>query len=234
MRLGTNANFAELNRGRPPAGLADWICYSINPQVHAFDDDSLIETLEAQRDTVTSARRFAGTSRIVVSPVTFKPRFNAVATGPEPELPPGELPPQVDPRQATLFAAGWTLGSLAALAGGGVERVTYFETTGWRGVMEVDDGCPWPTQFPSTPGCVFPVWHLLADLARLAGCELQPVIADAPLRVQGFAVRRGDVGTLWLANVTSRTTQVDLPEDVRRAASERGFACWTARTCRRP
>ena len=105
-------------------------------------------------DTVTSARRFAGTSRIAVSPVTFKPRFNAVATGPEPELPPGELPPQVDPRQATLFAAGWTLGSLAALAGGGVERVTYFETTGWRGVMELDDGCPLPDAVP------FDAWHV--------------------------------------------------------------------------
>ena len=54
--MGTDANFAELNRGRPPAGLADWICYSINPQVHACDDDSLVETLDAQRDTVVSAR----------------------------------------------------------------------------------------------------------------------------------------------------------------------------------
>jgi len=212
--LGTNANFAELNRGRPPEGLADWICYSINPQVHAFDDDSLVETLAAQRDTVLSARRFASRSKVAVSPVTLKPRFNAVATGPEPEPPPGELPPQVDPRQATLFAAAWTLGSIAALAEGGADSVTYFETTGWRGVMETDEGSPLPERFPTLPGCVFPVYHVLAELAGLAGCEVQLMAGDVPLRVQGLAVKRDGGGSLWLANLTSRPQQVGLPDDI--------------------
>ncbi len=89
--MGTNANFAELNRDRPPRGLADWICYAINPQVHAFDDDSLVDALEGQAETVMSARRFAGDARIAVSPVTLKPRFNAVATGPEPPASCGRL-----------------------------------------------------------------------------------------------------------------------------------------------
>jgi hypothetical protein len=212
--MGTNANFAELNRGRPPAGLADGICFSINPQVHAFDDDSLVETLDAQRDTVLSARRFAGRSGVVVSPVTLKPRFNAVATGPEPKPPPGELPPQVDPRQATLFAAAWTLGSIAALAGGGADSVTYFETTGWRGVMETDEGSPLPERFPSLPGCVFPVYHVLADLAGLGGWEFQPVAGGVPLRVQGLAMNRDGGGSLWLANLTPLPQQVRLPDEI--------------------
>jgi hypothetical protein len=33
--------------------------YSFNPQVHAFDDLSVMETLEAQVPLVESARRFA-------------------------------------------------------------------------------------------------------------------------------------------------------------------------------
>ena len=212
--MGTDANFAELNRGRPPAGLADGVCYSINPQVHAFDDDSLVETLEAQRDTVVSARRFAGRSKVAVSPVTLKPRFNAVATGPEPEPPPGQLPPQVDRRQATRFAAAWTLGSIAALASGGAASVTYFETTGWQGIMETDEGSPLPERFPSLPGCVFPVYHLLADLAEFAGCEIQPVVGDVPLRVQGLVVKRGGGGSLWLANLARQPQQVRLPDDI--------------------
>ena len=50
---GTNAFFAELNRSRPPVDALDFVCWSVNPQLHAFDSTSLAETLEAQ---VKSAR----------------------------------------------------------------------------------------------------------------------------------------------------------------------------------
>ena len=95
---GTNAYFTELNRGAPPGPAADCIAYSVNPQIHAFDDASIMETLSAQAATVECARRIAGGRPVVVSPVTLKARFNVVATGPVPTVPPGELPPQVDPR----------------------------------------------------------------------------------------------------------------------------------------
>ena len=49
---GTNAYFTELNRERPPTELLDLVCYSMNPQVHAFDNASLVETLETQAQTV--------------------------------------------------------------------------------------------------------------------------------------------------------------------------------------
>ena len=43
---GTDAFFAELNREPPPVDdTHDGLAYSINPQVHAFDDASLMETL---------------------------------------------------------------------------------------------------------------------------------------------------------------------------------------------
>ena len=84
----------------------DLVCYSINPQVHAFDNSSLIETLEAQAITVESTRQFADGLPIAVTPVTLLARFNPNATGPEPEPPPGELPTQVDVRQMSLFGAG--------------------------------------------------------------------------------------------------------------------------------
>jgi hypothetical protein len=218
---GTKANFAELNRNRPPRGLPDWICYAINPQVHVFDDDSLIDTLTAQADTVKSARSFAGDSLIAVSPVTLKPRFNAVATGPETPPPAGELPPQVDPRQATLFAAGWTLGSLISLACGGADFVTYFETTGWRGVIELDEGCALPDRFPSTPQCVFPVYHLLADVAEVANGEVRPVVSDAQSRVHGFVVVGREDVNLWLANLSRHRRTIELPKEMWKSGSWR-------------
>jgi len=178
---GSDANFCELNReralGRVPAAEADFLFWSINPQVHAFDDASVIETLEAQPATVATARAFGGGRPLVVSPVTLKPRFNAVATGAEPPPPPGQLPRAVDPRQRTMFAAAWTLGTLAALGAAGVESITLYETTGWRGLVETPAGSPLPEQFPARPGEVFPLFHLLA---ALAGFERMAVLSADP------------------------------------------------------
>ena len=169
---GTNAYFTELNRGTPPGSVADCIVYSINPQIHAFDNFSLMETLSAQAATVESAMRISGGRPIVVSPVTLKPRFNAVATGPIPPVPPGQLPPQVDPRQMSLFAAAWTIGSVSSLSRAGAASLTYFETTGWRGVMETEAGPPVPQRFPALPGCVYPLYHVLADIREMSGSEI--------------------------------------------------------------
>jgi hypothetical protein len=140
---GTNAFFTELNRGRPSFGLLDLVCYSLNPQVHAFDNLSLVETLAAQASTVESTRQFCEGLPIAVSPVTLKMRFNPNATGPEPEPGPGELPSQVDVRQMSLFGAGWTLGSLKYLGEIGPQTITYDENTGCR-----EPAAPQPTSGP--------------------------------------------------------------------------------------
>jgi hypothetical protein len=197
---GTNAYFAELNRGRPRQAGADLVSYSINPQVHAFDNASLVESLEAEASTVESARQFVGGLPIAISPVTLKPRFNPNATGPEPEPAPGELPAQVDVRQMSLFGADWTVGSIKYLAEGGICSMTYYETSGWRGVMETVDGSPLPRKFRSFPGAVFPLYHVLADVGEFAGGGVAISTSSAPLRVEGLVLRKGDRTRILLAN----------------------------------
>jgi hypothetical protein len=208
MGAGSNTYFAELNRGRPPVRVLDLVSYSINPQVHAFDNTSLVENLAAQASTVESARQFAGKVPIAVSPVTLKPRFNPNATGPEPEPAPGELPSQVDVRQMSLFGAGWTLGSLKHLAESGIYGVTYYETTGWRGVMETDQGSPLPEKFRSLPGAVFPLYHVLADASEFTGGEVVPSTSGAPLAVDGLVLRRKGRTRILLANLTDKDQRV--------------------------
>ncbi len=165
---GSDAHFCELNReqalGRFGLNEADFISWPMTPQVHAFDDLSVMENLEAQPHTVATARGFAGNKPLVVSPVTLRPRFNAVATGEE-RADPALLPPQVDPRQLSLLNAAWTLGSIVGLAGAGVASLTYFETTGWRGVMEATALAARHPLFPSIPGMVFPVYSVFAAVA---------------------------------------------------------------------
>jgi hypothetical protein len=206
---GSDRNFCELNReqalGRLGLEAADFLFWSINPQVHAVDSWSVMETIEAQGATVRTARAFAGDRPLAVSPLTLKQRFNPVATGPEPELGPDALPPQVDPRQLSLFAAAWTVGSLAALAEAGAASATYYETVGWRGIMARERGRQHRAGFPAEPGMVFPVYSVFA---AVRGYDHWQAIASAdPGRVTGWGLRGAGGRRLLLANLTAHPVE---------------------------
>jgi hypothetical protein len=206
---GTNQHFTELNRQRPPVGLLDLACYPINPQVHAFDNDSLVETLEAQAATVMSARRFLDVP-LAITPVTLRPRFNQ-HSGEDPPVAPGELPSSVDPRQMSLFGAAWTLGSLKYLAESGVATMTYYETTGWRGVLERETGSPLPARFASLPGSAFPLYHVLAAVGEFAGGWAIASQSSEPLQVEALILESDLRRRTILANMTSNAQTVSVP-----------------------
>jgi hypothetical protein len=207
---GTTANFRELNGARPPVNLLDGVCYSVHPQVHAFDNSSLVETCAALPDTVRTARSFCGDLPLAVTPITLRERFNPYATGPAAPVSPGQLPPRVDPRQMSLFAVGWTLGSLKYLSESGVECLTYFETIGWRGVMETEAGSPLPELFPSRPGMVFPLFHVLADAAEFAGNRVLRTRSSCPLRCEGLTLRSATTTRVLLANLVEAATPISI------------------------
>jgi hypothetical protein len=121
------------------------------------------------------------------------------------------------------------LGSIAALAHGGAESLTYYETAGWQGVMELDQGCPAPDKFPSVPGGVFPVYHLLADLAGMTGCQGRALVAGNPLEMSGMVISHQKGHTWWLANLTGRPLRVRLPSDVPTDGSAR--VRWLDESC---
>ena len=172
---GTNAYFAELNRNQPPQGYP--AAYSINPQVHAFDDRTLVENLEAQSATIESGLRLYPKG-LFLSPITLRPRFNPNATAEQIE-PEGELPSAVDQRQRMLVGACWTAGSLAALSRcHGVIALTYFETSGWRGLMETSEGSPLPDRFGSAPNEIFPLFSVFQFLAGATSVLALSVVPD--------------------------------------------------------
>ena len=204
---GTEMYFAELNRRPPAAGSWDGVCYSITPQVHAFTDLDVVENLDAQGETIRSARALAGGKPVVVSPITLGPRVNFYAADRSavPEPGPDALPPSVDPRQASLYGAAWTAASLKYVAEAGAASVTYFACTGWHGVLERSTGTPLPDLFLSRPGAVYPLYHPLADACEWTGRRVLACASTEPLTAVGLAVQADD-GTrhLLIANLTPR------------------------------
>jgi len=205
---GSNQYFTEINRFHPPVKVLDLVSYSINPQVHSFDIPALVENLEAQAMTVESARPIVGNRPLAISPVTLRPRFSASATGPELATPPGTLPFAVDPRQMSLFGAGWTAGSLKYLSESGVASVTYYETSGWRGVLEQAKGSPEPALFRSIAGGVFPLYHVLADFGEFAGGAVISAKSSNPLLVDGVVLHKDHKNRLLLANLSPKAQAV--------------------------
>jgi D-apionolactonase len=206
---GTNIYFNELNRHRRSPGSADGLVWSINPQIHAFDELSLVENLQAQPDTVATARGFAAGASLHVSPVSLRPRFNAVATTDD-DFAVGGLPWNTDPRQPTLFTAVWTLGSAAALAAAGAASVTYYDTVGARGVIETERPQWAPAQFPSSADTAYPCAIVLADLCSLAGAELLSVDGIDDLELTVLATRHAGGATVLIGNLTREAVDLQL------------------------
>ncbi len=208
---GTDAFFTELNRERPPLASLDFVTYSLNPQVHAFDNASLVETLAAQAATVQSVQAFSDGKSVHISPVTFKMRWNPNATAPDPEPAPDQLPAQVDGRQSSLFGAAWTMGSIKQLAESGTAAITYYETTDWLGVMAGENGSRLPDQFHDIPASVYPVWHVFKQVGDFAGAgEIVRTISSQPLMVESLALRSDDGLCILVSNFTAQTQSVRL------------------------
>jgi hypothetical protein len=187
---GTDADFIFASKQAQAFRGIDAFCTPTNPQTHAFDNASLVESLAAQGTLVQSAARLAKGKPVIVSPVTLKPRWNPYSTAGA-----TKVEPPSDPRQASLFGAGWTLGSIKYLAEAGAASVTYFETAGVRGVMARD---------------VFPMWHVFASIGDFAGGDLITAKSSEPLHVDGLVLRKGRRARVLLANFTGQPQGVSL------------------------
>ena len=110
----------------------------------------------------------------------------------------------------SLFGAGWTVGSLHRLIESGVAAATYFETTGWRGVMQGDEPPAAPERFPARAGMVFPLYHVFADLAEWKDGQLIPSQSSDPLAVETLAVTDEGGLHLLVANLTPHPQTVTI------------------------
>ena len=163
--------------------------------MHANDDDTLVESLAGQAETVRTARSFAADAAIAVSPITFKPRANLVALAAGMPM----KPAPTDPRQGSLLGAGWTAISFKYLAESGADSVTYFETAGPRGIVT-----------DTAASSVFPVYHVLADIGEFAGGEVIRCTSSCPLRADAVLLALGHHRCLLTASFMAVTQTIVL------------------------
>lgn len=164
---GVASFFPELNRKRPVAELLDFITHGLCPIVHASDDASVVETLQAVPHVLASGRAIAEGAAYRLGPSTLAMRHNPYGSRTIPNPQRWRLcMADDDPRQDGAFAAAWTCGLAAAVAPAGVTVWTPSELYGPRGL--VDD-----------IGTMRPVAGLVAALAARAD---QPV---GPTHVSG-------------------------------------------------
>jgi D-apionolactonase len=201
---GTNQSFGDVNRDRPSSPVLSGLCFAMSPTIHAADDASVLESLVGESEVIEMARSIAWGRRVIVSPLTIATRFGPYPAGPSA---PGDLPAPVDVRQASLFGAAFTAGSIARLASSGADAVTYYETSGWRGIVERDAGSPDP-RFPSRPGDVFPLYHVFADVAEWGSGDLIAADSSEPLTAEGLAIRDADGTHALVANLTRVTRRI--------------------------
>ena len=103
------------------------------------------------------------------------------------------------------------MGSLKYLAESGASAVTYYESTGWLGVLERAHGTPLPERFFSRPHGVFPLYHALADVCEWTNAAVLECSSTDPLAVVGLAVRGlNGIPRLLVANLTSRPLRVQV------------------------
>lgn len=221
--------FTELNRKRPPTEAIDLVSFTTAAIFHAGDDRSMMETLECLPHIVRTLPVITRGLAYSVGPSAIGLRDNPY--GEAPLANPGNIRQAVnfnDPRQRGIMGAAWNLGYFAAFAEGGASAIALGGAVGPFGVLSV------PTPFPQPgfggKGELYPVWHVLRGLARLAGCAIRPLSVSVAGAVRGIAADTAAGTELWFCNPSPTALSVRLPEGFTSAAVlDAGTFCEAAR-----
>lgn len=203
--------FTELNRKRPPADKLDFAMNTTCPIVHAADDRSVMETLEALPYQVKTAKTFLGKTPHRVGPSAIgcrdNPHGETFTPNPDNER---ICLVKADPRSRGLFGAAWLLGYIATFSHTGIAALTVGASTGPLGVIyrKTQDRQPY---YDTIAGpAVFPTYHVVSGLMNSSGQTLVDAISSDDQKVRCLAHRGNKGTTLWVANLTAENQKVNI------------------------
>lgn len=197
--------FTELNRKRVPANQLDFVTHCTCPIVHAADDLSIMQSLEALPFITQSMRSIFGAKPYRIGPSTIAMRQNPYG-GATKINPRGQRIAMADsdPRHAGLFAAAWTIGYAARVAPAGLEQLTLSSFTGPFGVLAASGE-------PVAAGSPRPIFTAIKGLCELAGLAHVAARTSDETKVLALAGRSASGKTVvWLANLTADDVPVDI------------------------
>jgi hypothetical protein len=201
---GSLSFFTELNRKRPPVELLDFVSHCTCPIVHAADDLSVMETLEALPHIVSSTRAFIGQEKgYRIGPSTIGMRHNPYGARVM-DNPANQRIAMTDrdPRQTSLFAAAWMIGYAAATAEARLQSLTVGDLTDRLGLASASVGGEL---------LLHPAFYAARGLAELGGQQRYLCQSSLPGCVAAVAGLDGHGRRVaWLANLTGKKQEAVL------------------------
>ncbi|NPD16841.1 hypothetical protein HOY34_16735 [Xinfangfangia sp. D13-10-4-6] len=207
---GSPAFFTEFNRKRPDPALWRGLSFATTPVVHAADDASVMETLQALPHILTSATALAAGLPLLIGPTGIGARINPYGTGPVQNAPEArEGMAARDPRQRGLYAAAWTVGYLVRIAPFAPLRFAFGGATGPFGLVSEGTDYPRPWWEDQPDGTPYPLWHIAHVLALAAGGSL--VQAETRAGIAYLSWRKDGRRHLLAANLTAGPQPLSQP-----------------------
>ncbi|MDT6940843.1 hypothetical protein RI570_11865 [Brucella pseudogrignonensis] len=194
--------FTELNRKRVPGELVDFVSHCTNPIVHAADDLSVMQTLEALPFITRSVRAIYGDKPYHIGPSTIPMRQNPYGSRTM-ENPNGKRIAMAnrDPRHNGKFAESFAFAYAISVLNAGLDSLTLSALTGPFGLIA---GKGEPTAAAHTR----PLFNTVKVLADLAGKSWKQCQSSRPSDVLAMAV---EDQTIWLVNITPHEQTVTVP-----------------------
>ncbi|OJF94401.1 D-apionate lactonase [Pararhizobium antarcticum] len=196
--------FTELNRKRVPADNLAFISHCTNPIVHAADDISVMQTLEALPFITRSIRAIYGKKSYRLGPSTIAMRQNPYGSRTMENAQDDRMPmADRDPRHNALFGAAFALGYAIRVLDAGLECLTLSALTGRFGLIS-------GVGEPVAAGGDRPLTHVVRMLAQAAGQGFRACSSSSPERALAVLIEEGTKTKLLVVNITAQTQTVDL------------------------
>ncbi|MFV0798357.1 hypothetical protein [Brucella anthropi] len=194
--------FTELNRKRVPGELVDFVTHCTNPIVHAADDLSVMQTLEALPFITRSVRAVYGDKPYRIGPSTIPMRQNPYGSRTM-ENPNGKRIAMAnrDPRHNGKFAESFALAYAISVLNAGLDSLTLSALTGPFGLTTGEGE-------PTLAGGKRPLFTTIKTLSGLAGKDWWQLISSRPDHVLAFATEH----EFWLVNITSQPQTVSIAQ----------------------
>lgn len=206
---GVLTNFTEFNRCRPDPELCDFITHGSTAIVHAGDDLSVVETLEALPHIYESTQSIGGGKPYRLGLVSIGMRSNPYgASVADNQMQTRETMAREDPRHRGLFGAAWAVGVLGSTIGSSVEALCLAAPAGPFGVAYERQNYPQPG-YDDGIGTVYPMFNVVRFARQLAGGN-RLSFHGLPDGLTAYGASTGNTNAAMIANVSNQPKTVRL------------------------